>query len=91
MSSHYTGLTAGTKQTQGHHATSGGLRGHSTGDLYPVGVQARVIGGQVYWQAWNLETGEQSGRLYPCCAHAHEWARRWKDGAQDALVDPALQ
>lgn len=64
--------------TSGHHATSGGLRGHSTGDLYPFGIQGRILDGETYWQPWNLETGERANMLFADHDAATVFAEAWK-------------
>lgn len=57
--------------TRGHLAASGGLRGHSIGDLYPWSV---VGIGYEGWQAFNCETGEYFGPI-TTYDHAERWAK----------------
>lgn len=66
-------------ETRGHHALHGGLRGHSTGPLYPWGIMGRVIDGVTYWQPWNLTTGETCPLLFRNHEHAEKTAQTWKE------------
>ena len=69
--------------TTGHHATSGGLRGHSTGGLYPISCVGRIIDGKVWWLPTNLETGETWPKAFRNGEHAAGIAA----GMRDLYVD----
>lgn len=60
-------------KTRGHLATHGGLRGHSVGATYPIGVYAQGTPDSMSWVVWNAVTGVIYAKL-STVTKAHEIA-----------------
>lgn len=68
-------------KTQGHVGSTGGLRGHSVGGLYPWSI---VGYGDDTWQVVNLCSGWRELRRYKTAAEALEAAEDIAAGWREA-------